>query len=397
LWGETVTPVYQTTAFSQMKAQQLADIFQGRAGGYNYSRIANPTCTTLEMNLCSLDEGIGCVVTSSGMAAITAVACALLQSGDHVVLADGIFAGTISLFLDTLSRFGIQTTLVDAADTDAVASAMRPQTRMVLLETIGNPKLDIPDIPAISKLTRDAGIPLVLDNTVLTAALLRPKQLGVDIVVYSTSKFICGFGTAIGGAVIDTGLYDWSRSPFEQIRTTAGKAGPLAFMAYLRNIVCRNLGGCPAPWNCFLINQGLQTLSIRMARHLENASRLANYLRGHKAVKSIRYPGLPSDPFYERARRLLDGKAGAIMTIFLGDREKAFEFIDRLELLRQAPNIGDSKTLVIHPASTIFWQLSPQDRKRMGITEDMVRISVGLEDFDDIKADVCQALEVLGG
>jgi O-acetylhomoserine (thiol)-lyase len=395
LWGETVTPVYHTTAFSQRSAQDLADLFQGRLPGYNYSRIANPTCTNLEQNLAALDDGLGCIATASEMAAIAAVAIGLLRSGDHLIAANGIFGGTISLFVETLAWMGIRTELVDASDTQNVERTITPRTRMIFVETIGNPRLDVPDIPALAALARKAGIPLVVDNTVMTSALFKPKSLGADIVVYSASKFICGFGTAIGGAIIDTGLFDWSAGPFEQLHKSPERNGPYAFLAYMRNVVCRNLGSCLAPWNCFLINQGLQTLSMRMARHVENASYLAEYLAVHKAVKRVRYPGLPGDRFYERTRRLFGGKAGAILCIHLADRQKAFEFLDGLKLIKQAPNIGDSKTLAIHPAPTILWQFDKDQRIKMGVTDDMVRISVGLEPFEQICEDVEQALSRL--
>lgn len=394
VYGETVVPVYQNTAFSYATAQQMSEVFAGRQPGYNYSRIANPTYSQLEQNLAILEDGLGCIATASGMAAITAVAVGLLQSGDHIVSANGIFAGTISLFEQTLGRLGIQTTFVDASHTKSIADAIRPNTRMIFLETIGNPKLDIPDIPAIATIARSSGIPLVVDNTVMPG-LVRPKVLGADIVVYSTSKFICGYGTAIGGAIIDTGNFDWAKGPFEHIRSFAEKLGSLAFLGYLRNLVCRNLGACPAPWNCFLINQGLQTLSLRMAQHAQNASRVAAFLISQKPIRKVRYPGLATDPYYNRARRLFGGKAGAIITVFLGDRQRAFAFIDGLKLIKQAPNIGDAKTLVIHPASTIFLQIDQQRQLQMGVTEDMVRISVGLEDCEDIKEDIEQSLHKL--
>lgn len=390
--GATAVPIYQTVAYAYKTAQELADVFDGRASGYLYTRIANPTTAALEARLAELEGGIGCIATSSGMAAIASVAMGLLRAGDELIAAAGIFGGTVSLFKNTLGRFGVKTVLVDAGQAGQFADAVTDKTRLIFVETIGNPRMDVPDIPAVAEVAGKADIPLVVDSTVTTPVLARPGQYGADIVVHSTSKFINGHGTAIGGAIIDTGNYDWSAGRFEDVKQLSAKAGGLAFLAHLRNLIYRDLGGCPAPVNSFLMLQGLQTLPTRMARHCENAGKLAHFLQDHPEVCWVNYPGLPDSAFYERALRLFSGRTGALLTFGLEDRQRAFRFIDSLKLAKNLANLGDAKTLVIHPCSTIFHEFSPPEKRAMGVGEDMIRVSVGLEDFEDIRADFEQAL-----
>ncbi|MHC4337120.1 MAG: O-acetylhomoserine aminocarboxypropyltransferase/cysteine synthase family protein [Planctomycetota bacterium] len=391
--GATAVPIYQTVSFAYKTAQELADVFDNKAPGYIYTRLANPTTTALEARLAELESGIGCIATSSGMAAITSVAMGLLRTGDEIISAAGIFGGTVSLFVNTLGRFGVKTRLVDAAKTEQFAKAVNDKTRLIFVETIGNPRMDVPDIPAIAGIAHGANIPLIVDNTLTTPFLIRSQQFGADIVVHSTSKFINGHGTAIGGAIIDTGNYDWATGPFEDIKELSEKAGQLAFLAHLRNLIYRDLGGCPAPMNSFLMLQGLETLSGRIAKHCENATKLAEYLRGHANVGWVNYPGLKNSKFNDRVVKLFEGRGGGLLTFGLGDKEKAFKFIDSVNLAKNLANLGDAKTLVIHPSSTIFHEFSVQQQKQMGVTEDMVRVSVGIEDFDDIRADFEQAIE----
>lgn len=392
-WGETMPAVVQSVAYSYESAAELEAVFAGLQSGYNYTRVGNPTTTALEERLKRLDGARGAVATASGMAAIASVATALLEQGDHVVAARGMFAGTVSIFEDTFARFGVTTTFVEAGDTDAVTGAIQENTRMVFLEIMGNPKLDVPDLKAIAKVTNAQRIPLVVDNTLMTPAILRPGDLGVDVVVYSTSKYIHGHGTAIGGAIVDTGIYDWTSGPFEPIRAWVDEYREDSFLAHLRNSVCRNLGGCPAPWNSFLTVQGLQTLSLRMQRHCDNARQLARWLRDHPDVAWINYPGLADHTYHQRVIDQFGGNGGALMTFGLGTRDRAFRFVDRAQLAKQAANLGDVHTLVIHPGSTIFHSYGPEDRQAMGVTDDMIRVSVGLEPFADLQADFAQALK----
>ncbi len=391
--GAAAVPIYQTVSYAYKSAQELAEVFAGSAPGYIYTRIANPTTTVLEARLAELEDGIGCIATSSGMAAISSVVMALVKTGSRIVAATGIFGGTVSLFEKTLAPFGVETKFVDAGDTGQFAEAIDDKTRLIFVETIANPRMDVPDIPAIAEIARKANIPLVVDNTVTTPVLFKPGNFGADIVVHSTSKFINGHGTAIGGALVDTGNYDWSKGPFEAIKQLSERAGRLAFLAHLRNQVYRDLGGCPAPMNSFLMLQGLEALPGRMATHCENARKLAEFLQGHPAVSWVNYPGLPDNRFNSRVGRLFGGRASGLLTFGLGDKKRAFRFIDSLRLAKNMANLGDAKTLIIHPSSTIFHEFTDGAKEKMGVGEDMIRVSVGIEDFEDIKKDFEQAIE----
>lgn len=391
--GASAVPICQTVSYAYNTAQSLADAFAGRAPGYIYTRIANPTTTALESRLAEFEDGIGCIATSSGMAAIASAVTALVKAGDEIVAAAGIFGGTVSLFENTLSRFGVKTTFVDVAETSNFACALNDKTKLIFIETIGNPRMDVPEIAAIAEIAHGAQIPLIVDNTVTTPAVFKPGECGADIVVHSTSKFINGHGTAIGGAIIDTGNFDWRQGPFEEIRDVSQRVGKLAFLWYLRNVIYRDLGGCPAPMNSFLLLQGLETLPGRMARHCENALRLAQFLQSHPKVSWVNYPGLATSRFQKRVDQFFGGRAGGLLTFGLGDEQKAFEFIDSLRLARNLANLGDAKTLVVHPASTIFHEFDADKLKPMGVTAETIRVSVGIEDFDDIRADFDQAIE----
>jgi len=391
--GATAVPICQSVSYAYRSAQDLADVFDGKTPGYIYTRIANPTTSALEARLTQLEDGIGCIATSSGMAAIASVVMGLVRTGDKIIAASGIFGGTVSLFENTLGRFGLETVLVDAADTKNFAKAINDKTKLIFVETIGNPRMDVPDIPAIAKIARKANIPLVVDNTLTTPVLFKPGDFGADIVVHSTSKFINGHGTAIGGAIIDTGNYDWRKGIFEDIKKLSGKASQLAFLSHLRNLIYRDLGGCPAPMNSFLMLQGLETLSARMSRHCENAQKLAQYLQNQPKITWVNYPGLTGRRFYNRVQELFNGKGGGLLTFGVGTKERAFNFIDSLKLAKNLANLGDAKTLVIHPASTIFHEFNAAEKEKMGVPADMIRVSLGIEDFEDIKADFQQAFE----
>ena len=393
--GACAVPIHQTVSYGYRSAGELADVFEGKAGGYIYTRIANPTTAVLEARLAQLEDGIGCVATGSGMAAIAAVVMGLVRSGDRIVAAAGIFGGTVSLFKNVLGRFGVETVLVDAADSDNFAKALDDNAKLIFVESIGNPRMDVPDIAAIGEIARNANIPFVVDNTLMTPILFRPGAVGADIVIHSTSKFINGHGTAIGGAIIDTGNYDWRRGVFEDIKKVSEKKGQLAFLSQLRNVIGRDLGGCAAPMNSFLMLGGLETLSVRMSRHCENAKKLAKFLQGHRKVSWVNYPGLENNEFYGRVAKLFDGCGGGLLTFGAGDKERAFKFIDSLRLAKNSANLGDAKTLVIHPGSTIFHEFGAEEKERMGVVADMIRVSVGIEDFEDIEADFEQAFEAI--
>ena len=391
--GASAVPICQTVSYAYKTAQELADVFDGKTPGYIYTRIANPTTTALELRLAELENGIGCIATSSGMAAIASVVMGLVRAGDEIIAATGIFGGTVSLFENTLGRFGVKTNLVEAGDTEQFAKAVNGKTKLIFIETIGNPRMDVPDIPAIARIAHQANMPLIVDNTVTTPFLIRPESFGADIIVHSTSKFINGHGSAIGGAVIDTGNYNWAEGLFEDIKELARKSRQLAFLAHLRNLIYRDLGGCPAPMNSFLMLQGLETLSGRMAKHCENAKKLALYLQNHPKVQWVNYPGLENSEFHGRIVELFDGRAGGLLTFGLGDKQSAFKFIDSVKLAKNMANLGDAKTLVIHPSSTIFHEFLAEQKKQMGVADDIIRASVGIEDFEDIKNDFEQAIE----
>ncbi len=388
-------PLYQNVAFNYSSADEMAAVFAGRSPGFLYSRISNPTTYALESRLSAMDDGIGSIVTASGMAAISTICFGLLRPGDEIVVLRGIFGGTVSLFTHLLRRMGIQTHFIDAEDTAALSAAITPRTRMLFLETISNPSMDVPDIKAWSHIAGNAGIPLIVDATVTTPALAGGKGLGADLVLYSTTKFINGHGNALGGAIIDTGRYDWGASPFEDVRYWADKAGKLGFIAYLRNVIHRDVGACLSPTNAWLTLQGLETLHIRMHTACRNALHLAGFLAEQcPSVLSVKYPGLDNSPYRARIQTQFGGYGGAILTFDLGSKEAAFNCLNRLRLVKRMTNLGDVHTLAIHPASTIFAEFPESERLSLGAPDGGIRVSMGLEDADNICRDFAQALKI---
>lgn len=391
--GATAVPIFQSTAYAYSTAQQLSDVFAGSAPGYIYTRIANPTTFALERRIADLEGGIGCIATASGMSAITAVAMGLLKSGDQIIAASGIFGGTVSLFRSTLAKFGVKTVFVNASKTEQFRDVLTEDTKMIFVETIGNPRMDVPDLAGISAIAKDANVPFVVDSTITTPVLVKPKDLGADIVIHSTSKYINGHGTAIGGAIVDTGRFNWGEGPFKDIKELVGRTRKMAFLTHLRNLIYRDLGACPAPMNSFLMLQGMETLAGRMEKHCINALALAEYLDKHERVEWVNYPGLSRSEFHEIADRQFGGKASGLLTFGLDSKDRAFKFIDALRLAKNLANLGDAKTLVIHPASTIFHEFSAEEQKYMSVTPEMIRVSVGIEGFEDIKNDFEQAIK----
>jgi O-acetylhomoserine (thiol)-lyase len=392
--GDIEAPIFQTAAFGYASAEEMAEVFAGRAAGHVYTRLSNPTTLALERRLAEAERGVGALATSSGMAAIAAATLGLLRPGDEIIAAKGIFGGTVSFFRNVLGRLNIRAVFADASDSAHVAATLSANTRAIFVETIGNPGMDVPDLPVLGALARDHNIPLIVDNTVTTPELVRPGDHGAALVIHSTSKFINGHGTAIGGVLIDTGRFDWSRGPFDDVAARARRAGAHAFLAHLRTVIARDLGGCPAPNSSFLMLQGLDTLPVRLKVHVENAQELARHLADDPRVQAVGYPGLPNSPYVERVQRLFGGRAGAILTLRLGSLAKAFACINALKGARRVANLGETHTLVIHPASTIFREYAPDDRLALGVPDDLVRVSVGLEPFATILADFQQALAV---
>jgi O-acetylhomoserine (thiol)-lyase len=391
--GATKTPIVQASAFAYQSAEELEDIFKGRAVGQVYTRIGNPTLESLERRLTVIEDGIATIVTASGMAAITTAVMAIVRSGDEILSSSSLFGGTYSLFRDTLANYGITTRFVDPTDLAALEAAVNDATRMIFVETIGNPKMDVPDIAAFSEIARRHGIPLMVDATVSTPYLARVKELGADLIIHSTSKFINGTANSIGGAIVDCGSFDWNSDKFPHFAQFHRKYRNFAFTARTRKLIHKDFGACAAPFNSFLLGEGLETLALRMERHCSNALRLAQFLDGHEKVNWVKYPGLPDSPFFEVAQRQFKGRFGGVLTFGTADKASAFRVINALSLAKNLANIGDTKTLVIHPASTICADYDPEVKALMGVSEEQVRVSVGIEDIDDILEDFAAALE----
>ncbi|UPU34166.1 O-acetylhomoserine aminocarboxypropyltransferase/cysteine synthase [Geomonas paludis] len=391
--GATKAPIVQASAFAYQTAEELEDIFKGRAVGQVYTRIGNPTLEGLEKRLAVIENGIAAVITSSGMSAITTAVMAVVRSGDEILSSSSLFGGTYSLFHDTLANYGIKTRFFDPTDLQALETGINEATRLIFGETIGNPKMDVPDIAAFSAIARRHGIPLMVDATVSTPYLARMRELGADIIIHSTSKYINGTANSIGGAIIDAGSFDWRSDKFPHFEQFHRKYRNFAFTARVRKLIHKDFGACAAPLNAFLSGEGLETLALRMERHCSNALELARFLQAHPKVAWVNYPGLPDSPFHEVASRQFGGRFGGLLTFGLADKTAAFRAINALRLAKNLANIGDTKTLVIHPASTICADYTPEVKALMGVSEELVRVSVGIEDPADIIEDFRVALE----
>jgi len=398
-------PIYQTSSYVFENTQHAADLFGLRQFGNIYTRIMNPTTDALEQRIAALEGGVGALATASGQAAETLAILTLAESGDDIVASTDLYGGTVSLFSHTFGKLGIGVTYVAPNDIAAWEKAITDRTRAFFVETIGNPKLDIIDIAQIAEVGRRHGIPLVVDNTVTTPFLSRPIEHGAAIVVHSATKFIGGHGTSIGGLIVDSGKFDWKGSgrfpafndpePAYHGLRFVDTFGDMAFILRARVLGLRDMGAAMSPFNAWLFLQGLETLHLRMARHSENALRVARFLEAHPCVTWVRYPGLESSPTYHLKDRYLPGGQGALVGFGIkGGREAAVKFIESLSLVSHLANIGDAKTLVIHPASTTHEQLSEAEQRAAGVTPDFIRLSIGIEDAEDIIADLNQALEI---
>ena len=391
--GATTIPLYNSSSFAFESAEDLAAAFEGRHPGYIYSRITNPTVQAFEQRIAALEGGVGSIATASGMAAIQALFYALAESGSEVLFSRSLFGGTVLFLRDVASRAGITVTFVDLEDTAELESAISRRPRFLFFETVGNPGLDIPPIDSAVRIAAKGGVPTIIDATVSSPALFCAKEWGAAAVIHSTTKMITGSGTVIGGVVTDLGQFDWSRHESVAVRGESERFGNgLALIAALRRQAGLNAGLVMSPFNAFVSALGLETLALRAAAHGENALRLAEYLRGHSAVGAVRYPGLAGDPYHERERAFFNGSSGGLVTFSVQNRAVAFGVMNRLRLAMRATNLGDAKTLVIHPASTIFHDCTPVERARAGVTDGLIRISVGLENAEDIIADFDQAL-----
>ena len=383
--GATTLPIYQSSAFAYETAEELEDVFAGRSGGFLYTRINNPTLHQFEQRLTGLESGIGAVSCASGMAAITTTILTLAGAGDHIISGATIFGGTYALFQDTLTRLDIQTTFVNPSDPAAFEAAIADNTRAIFIETMGNPKLNVPNIQAIADVAKKHGIVLVVDNT-LTPLIVQPKDFGADIVIHSTSKYINGHGNAIGGIVIDCGTFDWSSDRYPHIKEHHERVRHFAFLSYMRSKVFRDTGACFSPFNAFLMSIGLESLGVRMDRQCTSALTLATFLENHKETEAVVYAGLSSHPDHAIATDQFGGRYGALLAVRLGSKERSIALINNLKRAQILANLGDAKTLVTHPATTFCREFSEEDRLAMGAPDDLVRVSVGLEHPDDIVA-----------
>jgi O-acetylhomoserine (thiol)-lyase len=398
-------PIYQTTSYVFDDTQHAADLFGLRVPGNIYTRIMNPTWDVLEKRVAALEGGLAAMATASGQAAVTYSILNVCRSGDNIIAISTLYGGTYNLFAHTLPQYGIEVRFVDPDDPAGLAGRVDERTRLVFAETIGNPRVNVVDLDAWSEAAHAHGLPLVVDNTVPTPVLCRAFDHGADVVIHSLTKFIGGHGTSIGGVIVDSGRFDWTAhadsypgltrpDPSYHGVVWTEALGPAAYIGRARTVLLRNTGAALSPFNAFLFLQGIETLPLRMERHCENALAVARHLEGHPRVRWTWYPGLPSFEYHETANRILRGGYGSILTFGIeGGREAGQRFIEALSLHSHLANIGDAKSLAIHPATTTHSQLNEAELELAGVTQDMVRLSVGIEHIDDILADIDQALE----
>lgn len=404
--GSRAVPIYQTTSYVFKDTEHAANLFGLKEFGNIYTRLMNPTSDVFEKRMAALDGGVGALALSSGQSAITISILNIAKAGDEIVSADNLYGGTYTLFSNTLSKFGVKVRFVDSSDPNNFKKAINEKTKALYAESIGNPKLNVTDLEKVAKIAHDNGIPFILDNTV-SPYLLKPIDHGVDIVVYSATKFIGGHGTSIGGVIVDSGKFDWEKSGKFPLITDPDPSyhgikfvdalrpiGNIAYIIKARVTLLRDIGPAPSPFNSFLFLQGLETLHLRIVRHAENALKVAEFLEKHPKVSWVNYPGLKSSPEKKLVDKYLKRGAGAIVGFGVkGGLEAGKRFINSVKLLSHLANIGDAKTLVIHPASTTHQQLSEKDQLATGVTPDYIRLSVGIENVEDIIGDIKQALD----
>lgn len=392
--GASLVPIFQTASHQHATAENLSQTFSGKTSDHIYMRLTNPTNRILEEKLTALEGGQGSVVVSSGMAAITNACMALLRAGDELISGKSLFMSTYLLFTKIIKKYGITVHLVESNDIAAMEKAINTKTRFVYLETIGNPNMDIPDLTAVAELTHRNGLPLIVDNTLATPYLCRPLELGADVVIHSTTKYLSGHGDAVGGVVIDGGNFGWPEERFPDFEPFKERKGSLAFMDKVWREHHINFGTTQAPMHSYLTMIGLDTLALRMERHLSNAMEVARFLKKHPKVTWVNYPGLEEHPSHGRATAQFGGRGfGGMLTFGLRDQETCFRFIKNLQMIYHLANLGDCKTLVIHPYSSQYVSFDENTRQELSITPDMIRLSVGIEDVEDICWDIAQALE----
>jgi len=394
--GATLPPIFQTASHLHPTAEGLSQTFAGQAPGYIYMRMTNPTNRVLEEKLSALEGGQGAVVTSSGMAAISNTCMALLRAGDELVAGASLFLSTYLLFTNIFPRYGITARLVESTDSQAIEKAINSKTRFVYLETIGNPKMDIPDLARVAEIAHQRGVPLVVDNTLATPYLCRPLELGADVVLHSTTKYLSGHGDVVGGVIIDGGNFPWPEERFPDFQPFVEQKGALAFLDKVWREHHVSFGTTQAPMHSYLTVIGLDTLALRMERHVDNALKVAQYLRGRPEVTWVNYPGLEDHPSHNVALKQFAGRGfGGMLTFGLNDQEACFRFIDNLRLIYHLANLGDCKSLVIHPYSSQYISFDEPTKQKLSITPDMIRLSVGIEAVEDICEDLGRALDSL--
>jgi O-acetylhomoserine (thiol)-lyase len=402
-FGSRAVPIYQTTSFVFKDTDHAASLFNMERAGHVYSRISNPTNAVLEERVAALEGGVGAIATASGQAAMHLAIATLMGAGSHIVASGALYGGSHNLLDYTLPRFGIDTTFVNVRDHDAIRKAIRPETRLIFGETLGNPGLDVMDIPRVAAIAHEHGLPLMVDSTFTTPYLQQPFAHGADLLFHSATKFLGGHGVAIGGVLVDSGSFDWGKSgkfptlaePYAGFHgmNFAEESTTGAFLLRARREGLRDFGACMAPMTAFQILQGIETLPLRMQRHIENTRRIVAFLATHEMVESVAYPELPQHPDHALAQELLPRGCGAVFSFSIrGTREQGRKFVESLRIFSHLANVGDAKSLVIHPASTTHFRISAEDLRAAGITEGTIRLSVGLEDIDDLIEDLSRAL-----
>ena len=401
--GTRAVPIYQSTSYVFDDSEQAANLFALTEAGYIYTRLNNPTNDVLEQRLAALEGGVAAVATASGTAAIATTLMTLLKSGDHIVASNSLYGGTYNMLSNTLPRFGITTTFVDPDEVNNFAKAVQPNTRAFFAESLGNPKLDVIDLKGISDNAKTAKVPFIVDNTIATPALLNPIKYGANIVIHSLTKYITGNGTTLGGIIIDAGTFDYSNGNYPEFTEPSPSyhglkyhdaLGPIAFIARVRVEGLRDLGSAPSPLNSFQVIQGLETLEVRMQKHSQNALELANWLVSREEVSWVNYPGLNSSKYHQLAEKYLpNGKSGIVTFGLKKGFEAAKKVAESTKIFALLANIGDTKSLIIHPSSTTHSQLNEEEQSSTGVSSDLVRISVGIENIDDLKEDLDQALK----
>ncbi|KPJ98475.1 MAG: O-acetylhomoserine aminocarboxypropyltransferase [Desulfobacterales bacterium SG8_35] len=395
--GSTLPPIFQTASHAHPTAENLSQTFGGKTTDHIYMRLTNPTNRVLEQKLAALEGGRGAVVMSSGMAAITNACLALLRAGDEFVTGNSLFMSSYVLFANIFKKYNITARFVESTDMAAIESAINDKTRFIWLETIGNPKMDVPDLAAAAEIAHRHALPLMVDNTMATPYLCRPIELGADVVIHSTTKYLSGHGDATGGAVIDSGTFNWAASErFPDLKPFIDRKGPLAFLDKVWREHHINFGTTQAPLHSYLTMIGLDTLALRMERHMQNAMDVAKYLQGRKELAWLNYPGLEENPSHATAKKQFSGKGFCgLMAFGLGDQKRSFRFIKNLKMIYNLANLGDCKTLIIHPASSQYLSFDEPTRQKLSIYPDLLRLSVGIEALEDICDDLGQALDNL--